>query len=439
MSITKSVAHLIRKSQAVFYGWIVVACVFVILFIAFGSVYSFTTFFKSLQVEFQTTRSSTSFVFAIAGFIYFCLGAVSGQIADRIGPKWVITFGVLVIGTGLLVASRATTMWQIYVIYGFGTGVGVGFAYVPAVGVVQRWFVRRRGLASGIAVTGIGLGTLCVPAASAALIHWSDWRTAYLVMGLFVFAFGIIAALLIVESPEKLDLHPDVDAIKADTIIPIKESPSAGAAISSQGISVRDALQTRPFWLLYLSSFCAALGLFIPFVHMLPYSNDLGLPTATGVMLFSLIGVGSTVGRFLVGGLADRLGRRQSLAGMYAGFAAMFLWWLLADSVWELAVFTLVFGACYGGFVALLPALTADYFSGPNMSGIIGALYTSVAVGNLCGPTLAGYMFDLNQSYTIPIIVSTFFALCSAGSALLLKDPLNWRASFFLSPKQQLR
>ena len=435
MTIAKSVPQLIRKPQAIFYGWIVVACVLVILFIAFGSVYSFTTFFKSLQVEFQTTRSSTSFVFAIAGFVYFCLGAVSGQIADRIGSKWVITFGVLVIGTGLLVTSRAATMRQIYAIYGLGTGFGVGFVYVPAVGVVQRWFVRKRGLASGIAVTGIGLGTLCMPPASAALIHWSDWRTAYLVMSLFVFAFGIIAALLIVETPEKLGLHPDGDSIKADPIITIKESPAAGAAISSQGISVRDALQARPFWLLYFGTFCTSLGLFIPFVHMVPFSNDLGLPTATGVMLFSLIGFGSTVGRFLVGGIADRLGRRQSLAGMYAGFAAMFLWWLFADSVWELVVFTLLFGTCYGGFVALLPALTADYFSGPNMSGIIGALYTSVAVGSLCGPTLAGYMFDLNQSYTIPIIVSTFFALCSMGSALLLKDPLKWKASFLVSPK----
>ncbi|MDH3883827.1 MAG: MFS transporter, partial [Desulfobacterales bacterium] len=162
MTITQSVSQLIRESRAIFYGWIVVACVCVILFIAFGSVYSFTTFFKSLQVEFQTTRSSTSLIFAIAGFIYFCLGAVSGQIADRIGSKWVITFGVLVIGTALLVASRAATVQQIYAIYGLGIGIGVGFVYVPAVGVVQRWFVQKRGLATGIAVTGIGLGTLCM-------------------------------------------------------------------------------------------------------------------------------------------------------------------------------------------------------------------------------------------------------------------------------------
>jgi MFS family permease len=173
------------------------------------------------------------------------------------------------------------------------------------------------------------------------------------------------------------------------------------------------------------------LGLFIPFVHMVPYSNDLGLPNSTGVLLFSLIGVGSTVGRLLLGGFADRFGRRQSLTTMYASMAVMFAWWLVAASVWELVVFTFLFGACYGGFVALLPAVTADYFSGPCMSSIIGTLYTSVAVGNLFGPTLAGFIFDLQHSYSVPIIVSIFAAIFAAISAALLKDPEKWRASYF--------
>ena len=184
--------NLFIRFRAIFYGWIVVACVGVILFVAFGSAYSFTTFFNSLQDEFDISRGLTSIVFAIAGFLYFSLGAVSGQIADRIGSKRVITFGVIVIGVGLLLASRATTIWHIYAIYGLGIGIGVGFAYVPAIGVVQHWFTRRRGLASGFAVMGIGLGTLAMPGISALLIHWSDWRTAYLIMSLFVFANSTI-------------------------------------------------------------------------------------------------------------------------------------------------------------------------------------------------------------------------------------------------------
>ena len=114
------------KSRDIFYGWVVVACVFVILFVAFGSAYSFTTFFESLQAEFHTSRSSTSFVFAIAGFLFFSLGAVSGLIADRIGSRRVIIFGIFVIGTGLLLASRAAALWQIYTAYGLGIGIGIG-------------------------------------------------------------------------------------------------------------------------------------------------------------------------------------------------------------------------------------------------------------------------------------------------------------------------
>ena len=127
-----------------FYGWIVAGCVCTITFFAFGSAYTFTTFFESYQVEFNTSRSATSLVFAIAGFIYFSLGAVSGQIADRLGARWVIVSGIIVIGLGLLLSSFARSVSQIYLFYGIGMGVGVGLAYVPSVGVVQRWFIKKK-------------------------------------------------------------------------------------------------------------------------------------------------------------------------------------------------------------------------------------------------------------------------------------------------------
>jgi MFS family permease len=415
----------------VFYGWIVVACVCVILFFAFGSVYSFTTFFASFQMEFRTSRSSTSFVFAIAGFIYFSLGAISGQIADRIGSRWVIASGMVVIGLGLLLSSFAVTVRQIYLFYGLGIGIGVGFAYVPAVGVVQRWFVAQRGLASGIAVTGIGLGTLGMPIFSALLIHWGDWRTAYMVMSASVIFFGVAAAFLIVESPDEMGLKPDGEPVNSDYDADLQKNIPTDAQKSRREITVKDVLKTRPFWLLYASTFSASMGVFIPFVHLMPFSKDLGFSTSTGVMLFSLIGVGSTVGRFLIGGFADRIGRRLSLACMYAVMGAVFAWWLIAASIWELALLAIIFGTCYGGFVALLPAVTADYFSGANISGILGVLYTSVAVGTLVGPTFAGYMFDLRQSYVIPITASMVAAIVASMCTLFLEKPESWRENFF--------
>ncbi len=422
------------RTPSIFYGWIVVVCAFVILFVAFGSVYSFTTFFESLQAEFNTSRSSTSFIFAIAGFIYFSLGAVSGPIADRIGSRWVTTFGVLVIGTSLLLASRAATIRQIYAVYGAGIGIGVGFVYVPAVGAVQRWFMRKRGAASGIAVTGIGLGTLCMPLLSAWLIHWSDWRTTYFIMSLLVLSCGGCAALLIVDSPERSGLLPDGDSPGADSLVTSPENLSSQALRISREVHLKEALKTRPFWLLYTAAFSSSLGLFIPFVHMVPFTKDLGLPRSTGVMLFGLIGIGSTVGRFFIGGIADRLGRRQTLAGMYGGLAAMFAWWLVAESVLGLTIFTFLFGTCYGGFVALMPAVTADYFRGPKIIGIIGVLYTGVGVGNLIGPTLAGRLYDLQQSYAIPIVASIVAMLIAAICAAWLKHPEEWRKCWLDSP-----
>jgi MFS transporter, OFA family, oxalate/formate antiporter len=420
------------KKKTIFYGWIVVACVFVILFVMFGSAYSFSTFFESLQAEFDASRSSISFVFAIAGFIYFSLGAISGQIADRFGSRRVIIFGLIVVSISFFLASRVETIWQIYAVYGLGIGIGIGFAYAPAISVVQRWFVKRRGLASGLAVTGIGLGTLGMPVFSAALIHWSDWRNAYLVISILIFICGVSAAIFIPESPQRCGLLPDGDDINANAINASQETDKPKAAVIRE-ISLKDALHTKPFWFLYAGSFSFGLGLFIPFVHLIPFSNDLGLPNATGVMLFSLIGVGSTVGRFLLGSIADRIGRRLSLVMMYAGAAAIFAWWLAAANVWQLAIFALIYGACYGGYVAIMPAVAADYFSGPNISGVIGTLITSVAVGNLIGPPIAGFIFDLFHSYTIPIFASIITSLFAAGCAFVLEEPDKWRESFLRS------
>lgn len=416
-----------RGRQAIFRGWIVVAACFAVLFLAFGSTYAFGIFFESLQREFRADRGSISLVFSVAGFLYFALGALSGRIADRIGPRRVVVFGIIVVGAGLILASQAETLWQVFVSYGLGIGIGVGFAYVPAVGVVQRWFVRRRGLASGVAVTGIGLGTLCVPPFAALLIEWDGWRTAYLVLGVVVLSLGGIAAMLIDDSPARHGLLPDGDLAPDTEAGPGEKTAATPSRPPDTGISLAQALRSRPFWMLYASAFMASLGIFIPFVHLVPYAQDAGLTKSTGVMLFAMIGAGSTAGRFLFGGLADRLGRRRFLACLYVGIAAMFLWWLIATSIWELVVFSLIFGACYGGFVALAPAVTADYFDGKDVIGVIGILYTSVAVGTLAGPTLAGVAFDLWQSYTLPILVASATSLAAAAIVLLAEEPARWR------------
>jgi MFS family permease len=180
---------------------------------------------------------------------------------------------------------------------------------------------------------------------------------------------------------------------------------------------------SRSFVLLYLSLVAISIGAFIPFVHLVPYAEDQGLPHGTAVTIFGLVGIGSTFGRFLIGSVADRIGRRRSLAAVFVGLALMQVWWLIATAALPLAIFALVFGTCYGGFVALYPALTADYFGGRNASGIIGILYTAAAFGTFLGPKLAGDAFDMFGSYTVPIALGAASALVAVVMVLLMPEP----------------
>jgi MFS family permease len=379
----------------VFYGWFVVAGTFAITFVGFGCAYSFSAFVVSLQQDFAASRGSVSVVFSLAGFLYFGLGLVSGPLADRRGARWFAVLGMVLTGVGLVIASLARSLPEVYAAYGLGVGLGVGCAYVPAVGAVQRWFVRRRGFASGLAVSGIGAGTLLVPPLAAFLIGALGWRETYFILGVVAAIVGGGLALLIENDPRDRGLNPDGAPLGTDA-----EPMRAG------GVSVGEAVKSRRFIGLYAACFICSFGLFVPFVHLVPYALDHGLPQSSAVILLAMIGLGSTAGRFILGGVADRLGRPLSFLAMFLGMALAFGIWAFATQLWALAVFAGLFGLFYGGFVALAPAVISDYFGGRNAGSLIGILYTSVAIGTLIGPGAAGYAFDLTHSYLVPILVS---------------------------------
>jgi MFS family permease len=383
------------SARRLFYGWYVVAGAFAVTFIGFGSAYTFSAFVAPLERDFDASRGAVSLVFSLAGFLYFAFGIISGPLADRYGARLLTLVGMILIGIGLALAGIARSLTEVYVAYGLGVGLGVGCAYVPALGAVQRWFVRRRGFASGLAVSGIGVGTLAMPALAAFLIDVLGWRTAYLVLGAIAAGIGGAAACLIVSDPGERKLGPDGDPPAADE--------QAG---QRSGMSLRQAVRSPRFLGLYVACLICSFGVFVPFVHLVPYATGHGVPQSAAVLLLGVVGIGSAAGRFLLGGLADRMSRALSLMLMFAGMALAMVLWAASTSFGQLAGFAAVYGVFYGGWVAVLPALVMDYFGGRNVSGIIGILCTSVAIGTLIGPSAAGYAFDLVDSYTVPILLS---------------------------------
>jgi MFS family permease len=186
---------------------------------------------------------------------------------------------------------------------------------------------------------------------------------------------------------------------------------------SPQGASIKDAIRSRRFIGLYAACLACSFAAFIPFVHLAPYAIDHHIARSSAVLLVSVIGVGSTVGRFFVGSLADRIGRSLALAATYAGMALTLVIWLSSTSFWPLAAFAMLFGIAYGSWVALLPAVVMDFFGGRNVSGLIGILYTSAGIGTLIGPSAAGFAYDFSHSYVLPITVGILANVAAAAIA----------------------
>ena len=403
------------KHSGVFAGWWVVAGAFLCMMTGYAGAYSFAAFFGALEAEFGARRGETSLVFSISAFLYFQLGFPAGLIADRTGPRPMVVGGLLLVAMGLAAASQATTLWQVYLGYGLGVGVGVGLSYVPSIAAVQRWFVRRRGTASGIAVAGIGVGTLLGAPLAHELIGALGWRQTYLVLAALTVIGAVASGFMVRPGPERYGLGPDGDA---------PTTPGTTFSMPA-GLTLGEALRSAPFWAIYIGALLLSFGLFVPFVHLAPYASDLGLGEGFGVLL----GVGSTFGRFLFASITNWLGRRVSFGMMYIGAGAMLVMWSMSTSAPALVVFALVFGAFYGGFVAIAPSLAADYFGGRALGSIIGALYSGVGFGALLGSPVAGYAYDFFGSYTGAILAGAALCLVSFAITMATPEPARWLAT----------
>jgi MFS family permease len=374
------------------YAWVVVWACFGSLALIFGVSYSFAAFFASFSAEFAAQRADVALVFGLCGLIYFVLGVGGGMLADRFGPRAVCMAGMVFIAAGLLGTSLAQSMATVYLCYGVGIGIGIALVYTPSIACVQPWFTRRRGLAAGIASAGIGAGTLVVPLLASGAIAWLQWRDALRLMALAVLVLGLGCAALMRRAP-------------------VAQATQGGANLPPCH-TLREALHSRKFWWLYLGAVLAAPSMFVPFAHVSAAARDAGIDAAQAVGLVGLIGIGSLIGRFAIGALADRQGRSLTLALMQGAMGASYLLWAGAASYPLFALFALCFGLSYGGIVSLLPALCMDYFGARAVASIIGMLYSGAALGNLLGPVLAGLVFDHTGSYGLVIWV------CLALSAL---------------------
>ncbi len=366
-------------------GWVVAFCAALATLAAFGIAYTFGAFFSAISAEFGVGASQTSLFFSLTTFVYFTLGIVTGRIADNVGPRRVLIAGAATMFVGLWLTSLVDSIWLAYATYGMGVGIGVACAYVPMVAVVGGWFERQRVAAMGVAVAGIGVGTLIGSPAADALIGAYGWRASYRILAVASIAVFAVAA---------------VGARRAPTHLDAGELPSLRALLRGR---------VPVFGLLYLSMLLLSSCLFIPFVYLPDYVSNLG--RSGGALLVGIIGGASIVGRLGLGALGTVVPLMRLYQLSFLTLALSFLLWLGAEwNAWLLPVFAVVMGLSYGGFTALSPAVVATLFGQIGLGGILGALYTAAGLGAMIGPPLMGVLVDTG-GYNVTITVAMLIGL----------------------------
>ncbi|OGL16484.1 MAG: hypothetical protein A3F92_04565 [Candidatus Rokubacteria bacterium RIFCSPLOWO2_12_FULL_71_22] len=382
------------------------------LFVAYGAQYSFGVFFSALLEEFGWSRASLAGAFSLYAAAYCVFGFPAGRLTDRWGPRVVIAFGGLFLGAALAGMALVTRLWQPYVLYGLVAALGMGTAYVPCNSTVVKWFVARRGLAVGIASAGGSMGTFVLPPVAQLLVTAAGWRTAYVVFGVGVFLVLNLTARVMRRDPESMGLHPDgvsgppVAIDEAETPWPLGR-----------------AVRSRAFWLLGATFTATWIPVFIPLVHLVPFTRDLGYSALVAASSVSALGVGAVVGRLVMGAVSDRIGRRPAV-GIAMGLQAIaFLGFLAAHELPMLFGTAFVFGYSYGAISTLFPAIVGDFFGRRQAGALVGFLFAFAGAMAGWGPLIAGAIYDATRSYDLTWVLAATLNVVAIALLTVTRPP----------------
>ncbi|MBI1734995.1 MAG: MFS transporter [Candidatus Rokubacteria bacterium] len=393
-----------------FPGWLVVGGAFAVLFVAYGVQYSFGVFFAAMLSEFGWSRGSLGGAFSLYTFAYCVLGFVAGRLTDRWGPRVVIAAGGVFLGSALAGMSLVTALWQPYVLYGLVASLGMATAFVPCNSTVVRWFVRRRGLAVGLATSGQSAGMLVGAPLAQALVSTAGWRTAYAVFGLTALIGLNAVAPLMRRDPESVGLTPDGDPRPRATVA----EPSAGLG---------DAMRTGAFWALMATFTATWIPVFVPIIHTVPLARDLGYSPLIAASLLSALGAGAVPGRILIGAASDRIGRKRALGLMLLLQALAFVAFIGANSLAALYAVVGMFGFSYGAVTALFPAMISDFFGRDRAGSLVGIYFAVAGAATALGPVGAGAIHDATGSYALAFALSAGCNLAALVALTLARRP----------------
>jgi MFS family permease len=407
-----------------FYGWVVVAVTFVTMAIGVNARTAFSLFFPPILAEFGWERGVTAGAFSFGFVVSAGASPLIGRLMDRAGPRAVMELGIALMGGGLMLAPLTSAPWHLYITIGVMVGAGsVCLGYSGFSLFLPNWFIRRRGLAIGIAFAGVGIGSVTLLPWVQQVIERSGWRAACTAMGLIVLILLAPINLLLRKRPEDIGLLPDGDASAHEAA----KKPVAtilDPVWAATDWTLRRALRATRFWWIALGFFCGLYIWYAVQVHQTKFLLDIGFSPNVGVWALGVVSLLGIPGQIVLGHASDRIGREAVWAISCLGFAICF--GALIALKYEptlLLVYLMVFsqGALGYGLTSVMGAVVLEIFQGPHYGSIFGTIMTIGLAGGAMGPWLTGLLHDLTGSYTLAFAIAIGV---SALSALAI-----WRAA----------
>lgn len=403
--------NFLRRIFAKQYPWVAVGICFLVLAVSYGVRGAFSVFFVAFLDEFGKSRSSTAGIITVCYGTWAVVSPLVGTLVDRFGVRLTFLSGGIFLALGLGLTSLSTQFWHTYLFFGIFLSLGLAFLdIIPVTSFVDRWHIRSKGKAFGLAFSGRGIGHLIFLPFSQYLVSRMGWRDSFqLLAGLL---FAVILGLSLLVRPH--GLSPQSQSVS-------KTAATPASSVGDAGVRTGEALRSLVFWRLFTLRFFTSYGIYAISVHLVAHLVDIGFSKIYGATVTGLIGVMGFGGSLLLGYISDHLGRAKSMiigfisSGLGVGF--LILAGPFPGPVLLLA-FIILFGLGYGARGPVFAALASDLFSGKSLGRIYGLITLGVGLGQAVGPWVAGFLFDLTGSYEIPFAsVLASFAISIALTA----------------------
>jgi len=399
-----------------FYGWVIVGVGMIVTCISMGSMMSLGVYLQPISQDMGWTRAGISFT-AVLNFLAMGLGSFFwGSLSDRFGTRSVVLAGGLLLGTGLIAASQAATLWQFQLLFGVLVGLAAGSFYAPLTATVTRWFTTNRSLAVALVSAGMGMGTLLIAPLSRWMITNYDWRSAMLTIGSLAWLL-VIPASLFVRRPPVVGLA----------------GGAAQAGAGGREFTMAEVLRTPQFVAIALTHFACCAAHSGPIFHMVSYVADCGIEPMTAAKIFGLTGLASLSGRIVCGLIADRVGAKRTLiVGLMIQALAVSLYMITRGTIGFYAL-SAMFGLSFGGVMPLYAILVREYFGAKIMGSAFGAVAMISTLGMALGPFAGGWLFDTFGSYFWMYLGSFGIGLGAGAIAVTFSPPRRQRVALAAS------